>query len=73
MLRNYSFANFCHDSNVRYFYPHNHKRQFDIKRGSLSMQVAPKTSYYHEYPNLLRTQVEVISDLNYLVCILFEI
>ena len=39
----------------------------------LSMQVAPKTSYYHEYPNLLRTQVEVISDLNYLVCILFEI
>ena len=26
-------------------YPHNHKCQFDVKRGSLSMQVTPKISY----------------------------
>ena len=36
-----SFAHFCHDSNVRQFYPHTHKRQFDVKRGSLSMDPAP--------------------------------
>ena len=33
-IRNHSFAHFCHDSNVRHFYPQNHKFQFDIKRGS---------------------------------------
>ena len=27
---------------------------------------------YYKYPNLVRTQVEIISDLNYLVRILFE-
>ena len=27
---------------------------------------------YRKYPNLVRTQVEIISDSNYLVCILFE-
>ena len=27
---------------------------------------------YRKYPNLVRTQVEIISDPNYLVCILFE-
>ena len=27
---------------------------------------------YRKYPNLARTQVEIISDPNYLVCILFE-
>ena len=27
---------------------------------------------YRKYPNLVRTQVEIISDLNYLVRILFE-
>ena len=37
-------AHFCHDSNVRHFYPHNHKCQFDVKRGCLSLQVAPKIS-----------------------------
>ena len=26
-------------------YPHNHKCQFDVKRGSLSMHVTPKISY----------------------------
>ena len=36
-----SFAHFCHDSNVRHFYPHTHKRQFDVKRGSFSMDAAP--------------------------------
>ena len=36
-----SFAHFYHDSNVRHFYPHTHKRQFDVKRGSLSMDAAP--------------------------------
>ena len=36
-----SFAHFCHDSNVRHFYPHTHKRQPDVKRGSLSMDAAP--------------------------------
>ena len=44
-VKKYSFAHFCHDPNVRYFYPHNHKCQFDVKRGILSMQVAPKISY----------------------------
>ena len=29
-------------------------------------------SNYHKYPNLVRTQVEIISDPNYLVRILFE-
>ena len=28
--------------------------------------------YYHKYPNLVRAQVETISDPNYLVRILFE-
>ena len=28
--------------------------------------------YYHKYPDLVRTQVEIISDPNYLVRILFE-
>ena len=37
----YSFAHFCHDSTVRHFYPPTHKRQFDAKRGSLSMDAAP--------------------------------
>ena len=32
----YSFAHFCHDSNVSHFYPHTQKRQVDVKRGSLS-------------------------------------
>ena len=45
-LRNDSFAHFCHDSNVRHFYPHNPKCQFDVKRGSLGMQVTPKISKY---------------------------
>ena len=31
--------------NVRHFYPHNHKCQFDVKRGSLNMQVTTKISY----------------------------
>ena len=45
MLKHYSFGSFCHDSNVRDFYPHNHKCQFDVKRNNLSMHVAPKISY----------------------------
>ena len=45
-VKKYSFAHFCHDPNVRYFYPHNHKCQFDVKRGILSMQVAPKISHW---------------------------
>ena len=36
-----SFVHFYHDSNVRHFYPHTHKRQFGVKRGSLSMDAAP--------------------------------
>ena len=36
-----SFAHFCHDPNVRHFYPHTHKREFDVKRGSLSIDAAP--------------------------------
>ena len=40
-----SFAHFCHGYNVRHFYPHNRKCQFDVKRGNLSTQVAPKISY----------------------------
>ena len=28
--------------------------------------------HYRKYPNLVRTQVEIISDPNYLVCILPE-
>ena len=31
------------------------------------------TSYYHKCPNLVRTQVEIISDPNYLVITLVEI
>ena len=31
-----------------------------------------KIRYYHKYPNLVRTQVEIISDPNYLVRILFK-
>ena len=40
-----SFPHFCQDSNVRHFYPHNHKYQFAIKRDSLSIHVVPKISY----------------------------
>ena len=29
-------------------------------------------TFYHKYPNLVRTQVEIISDPNYLVRIIFE-
>ena len=39
------FAHFCHCSNVSHLYPHNYKCQFDVKLGSLSMQVTPKISY----------------------------
>ena len=45
IILDFSFAHFCHDSNVTHFYPRNHKCQFDIKCGSLSMQAAPKISY----------------------------
>ena len=45
IISDFSFAHFCHDSNVTHFYPRNNKCQFDIKRGSLSMQAAPKISY----------------------------
>ena len=27
---------------------------------------------YHKYPNLVHTQIKIISNPNYLVCILFE-
>ena len=40
------FSSFCHScrkSNVRHFYPHTHKHQFDVKHDSfLSMDAAPK-------------------------------
>ena len=45
IILDFSFAHFCHNSNVTHFYPRNHKCQFDIKCGSLSMQAAPKISY----------------------------
>ena len=41
-IRNHSFPHFCLDSNVRHFYLRDHKCQFDIKRDSLSMEVAPR-------------------------------
>ena len=40
-----SFAHFYHDSNVRHFYPQTDKRQFDVKRGSLRMDAAPKSMH----------------------------
>ena len=42
-VKKHSFAHFCHDLNIRYFYLHNHECQFDVKRDI--MQVAPKISY----------------------------
>ena len=39
------YSYLCHESNVKLFYPQNHKCQFDVKSGSLSMQVDPKISY----------------------------
>ena len=30
-------------TNVRHFYPHTHKCQFDVKHGSLSMDAAPNS------------------------------
>ena len=33
---------------------------------------AVHAKYYRKYPNLVRIQVEIISDPNYLMCILFE-
>ena len=32
----------------------------------------PACALYRKYPNLVRTQIEIISDPNYLVRILFE-
>ena len=40
-----SSAHFCHDSNVRHFYPHFHKREFDVKHGSLSMDAASYSTF----------------------------
>ena len=34
----------CHDENVKKYYPHTYKRQLDIIRGNMSMEVSP-TSY----------------------------
>ena len=34
--------------------------------------VLTQNEKYRKYPNLVHTQDEIISDLNYLVCILFE-
>ena len=34
--------------------------------------VLTQNEKYRKYPNLVHTQDEIISDLNYLVCILFK-
>ena len=50
----------------------NKKLQGIFQIFSITKYLVGVVSYYRKYPNLERTQVETISDLNYLVCILFE-
>ena len=50
----------------------NKKLQGIFQIFSITKYLVGAVSYYRKYPNLERTQVETISDLNYLVCILFE-
>ena len=50
------------DSNVRHFYPHTHKREFDVKRGSLNMDAAP----YHTQKNVSNKYLTTL--INLLLC-----
>ena len=53
-------------------------QQFNNLLSRISEQISNKTEIlnvffkYHKYPNLVRTQAEIISKPNYLVRILFE-